>query len=60
MAVKRTSRPALVDSWMAKDDCRTLVQAEEIKRDRKRFAAAQKSAKEQKEALGPILRGKPQ
>lgn len=33
--------------WRAKSDLRTLVEAEKIKKDKKRFAAAQAKAKEQ-------------
>lgn len=31
--------------WQAESDMRTLAEAEKIKRDKKRFAAAQKAAK---------------
>lgn len=34
-----------VDNWEAEDDMRTLVRAEEIRKDKKRFAAAQACAK---------------
>ena len=34
-----------MQSWQAKSDMRTLAEAEKIKRDKKRFAAAQKAAK---------------
>lgn len=34
------------DKWQVESDMRTLVEAEEIKRDPKRLAAAQKCAKE--------------
>lgn len=33
--------------WRAESDLRTLVEAEKIKKDKKRFAAAQAKAKEQ-------------
>lgn len=33
--------------WRAESDLRTLVEAEKIKKDKKRFAAAQDKAKEQ-------------
>lgn len=35
------------DDWKAESDLRTLVEAEKIKKDKKRFAAAQAKAKEQ-------------
>jgi hypothetical protein len=37
--------------WMAKADLEILLEAERIKRDSKRFAAAQKCAKKRKEEL---------
>lgn len=37
--------------WAAEDDLRTLVRAGEIRRDKKRLAAATKCAKEQAKAL---------
>ena len=38
----------------AESDVRTLVDAAKIKRDKRRMAAAQKSAKEQKAALEKV------
>lgn len=35
------------DRWQAEDDLRTLIRAEEIKKDKKRLANARKAAKEQ-------------
>lgn len=35
------------DRWQAEDDLRTLLRAEEIKKDKKRLAAARNMAKEQ-------------
>ena len=38
-------------SWQAESDVRTLIEAQVIKNDPKRFKAAQKKAKEQAAAL---------
>lgn len=35
------------DRWQAEDDLRTLLRAEEIKKDKKRLASARTMAKEQ-------------
>ena len=35
------------DYWRAESDLRTLIEAEKIKKDKKRFAAAQAKAKDQ-------------
>lgn len=43
------------DAWRAKDDMRTLAQAEEIKADTKRFAAAKKCAQAQIEELESVF-----
>lgn len=50
MAKKKSSSSicCMDDSeWRAESDLRTLVEAEKIKKDKKRFAAAQGKAKEQ-------------
>jgi hypothetical protein len=39
------------ESWRAESDLRTLIEAQVIRNDPKRFKAAQKKAKEQAEAL---------
>lgn len=35
------------EDWRAESDLRTLIEAEKIKKDKKRFAAAQAKAKDQ-------------
>lgn len=40
-----------MDEWRAQDDMRTLVEAEKIKKDPKRFAAARACAKKQYDAM---------
>lgn len=40
--------------WRAESDLRTLVEANEIKKDRKRFEAAQKLASEKSLEMGGI------
>ena len=42
-------------SWQAESDVRTLVEAQVIRNDPKRFKAAQKKAKEQAEAIEMAL-----
>lgn len=48
MAKKNSSSICCMDDrdWRAESDLRTLVEAEKIKKDKKRFAAAQAKAKE--------------
>lgn len=53
---KKTGKVAIaenssMDDWRAQDDMRTLVEAEKIKKDSKRFAAATACAKKQYEAM---------
>lgn len=43
------------ESWRAESDLRTLIEAQVIRNDPKRFKAAQKKAKEQAEALEKAL-----
>lgn len=40
-----------MDNWQAQSDMRTLVDAQTIRNDPKRFKAAQKEAKKQADAL---------
>lgn len=40
--------------WQIKDDMRTLVRADEIRKDPKRFAAAKKAAKEELASLKKV------
>lgn len=42
------------DKWQAESDFRTLVDAEKIKNDEKRFKAAMKHAKEQKKIIRSV------
>jgi hypothetical protein len=44
--------------WQAEHDLRTLIDAEKIKRDKGRYAAAMKAHKEQKAALESIAKDK--
>lgn len=45
--------------WRAESDMRTLVEAEVIKADKKRYKAAQACAKEQAEGLEQVLNTEP-
>lgn len=49
MAKKSKSSICCMDDseWRAESDLRTLIEAEKIKKDKKRFAAAQAKAKDQ-------------
>jgi hypothetical protein len=40
--------------WQAESDLRTLIEAEKIKRDKKRLAAAMKKKREMKKALEQV------
>ena len=42
--------------WQAEDDARTLMRAEEIKRDKARINAAQAQAKKQMEELAKVIK----
>ena len=42
--------------WMAEDDLRTLIRAEEIKKDAKRYAAAKAMAKKRKAEMEVIAK----
>lgn len=42
------------DEWQAEDDLRTLINAEKIKADKKRLAAAMKKKREMKKSLEAI------
>lgn len=42
-------------SWQAEDDMRTLMRAEEIKRDPKRLAAAKACAKKKIEEVAAVV-----
>lgn len=56
-AVKVIPTPSSDDAkWRAEDDARTLMRAEEIKRDRKRFGAAKGIAKKQIVELSKIAK----
>ena len=53
---KASNSPTVTDSvgmddWKAESDMRTLLQAAEIKADKKRYAAARKIAKEKLEEM---------
>ena len=41
--------------FQAQDDMRTLIEAEKIKRDKKRLSAATSKAKEQRAALSVVI-----
>jgi hypothetical protein len=45
--------------WKAKEDARILQMAEEIKRDTKRMAAAQKIAEKEMTAMKSVIKMKP-
>lgn len=58
MATKRAtaSRISAVDrKWQARDDLRTLQQAQEIQKDRARVAAATKEAQTQVKAIQAVV-----
>ncbi len=42
--------------WRAEDDARTLMRAEEVKRDKARLNAAQAQAKKQMEELSRVVK----
>ena len=42
------------DNWQAEDDMRTLMRAEEVKRDPKRLAAAKACAKKKLEEVASV------
>lgn len=54
----KISGPSMHDEakWRAESDSRTLMQAEEIKRDRARMKAAQAQAKKQMEELARVVK----
>lgn len=51
--------PAIASSednkWRAENDCDTLMRAEEIKADKKRFMAAMKIAEEKHDAMRKVM-----
>ena len=51
---KSVDKLTTVDDWQAEDDMRTLMRAEEIKRDAKRLAAAKACAKKKLEDLALV------
>lgn len=53
------SRRAEEAKWRAESDLRTLMEAEKIKRDAKRFAAAQKLAAEQMTEVAAVAAAAP-
>lgn len=55
MAVSRPSK-AEENKWRAEDDARTLMRAEEIKRDASRIKAAKAQAKKQMEELARVVK----
>lgn len=57
MAASKASAPAVRerDEWEIREDMRTLVRAEEIRRDPKRLAAARKMAKDEMQNLNKAL-----
>ena len=54
--MKQPSLTAADKRWMAEADMRTLAEAQKIRADRGRLAAAGQVAKEQMKALKPIAR----
>lgn len=57
--MKATLMSASDKSWQAEADVRTLIEAQVIRNDPKRFKAAQKKAKEQAEAMESALETEP-
>lgn len=58
MAKSETVSASDDDKWRAESDMRTLVEAEEIRRDSKRFAAAQACAKKKIADMKSVAGGK--
>ena len=56
MAKNYPEGPSKADEqkWQAEDDVRTLVEAEEIRKDKPRFKRAMKAAKEKMAALEAV------
>lgn len=48
-------KPTSETDWQARSDMQTLVDAEAIKRDPKRLAAAKKCAKEKLESIATVV-----
>lgn len=53
-AVSGGPSKAQEEKWLAESDLRTLIEAEAIKKDKKRFAMAQKCGREQAAALRKV------
>ncbi|MBD9582979.1 hypothetical protein IB269_16425 [Delftia sp. DLF01] len=52
---KSISMDASEDDWQAKSDMRTLAEAEEIRKDSKRFKAAMEKAREKLAEIESLL-----
>ena len=50
----KDTMPAMDKQWQAESDLRCLIDAEKIKKDKKRYAAAMKAHKEQMAALKDV------
>lgn len=55
---KTAAAPMMDKEWMAENDLRTLIDAEKIKKDKNRYAAAMKCHAEQMKALAAIGKDK--
>jgi hypothetical protein len=51
---KAASAPSMDKQWQAESDLRCLIDAEKIKGDKKRYAAAMKCLAEQRKALDDV------
>jgi hypothetical protein len=51
---KSATAPMMDKAWQAESDLRTLIDAEKIKKDKTRYAAAMKCHAEQMKALAAI------
>lgn len=61
--MKKSKNPSAIgmnDDWRAESDLRSLYEAEEIKRDPKRLAAAQACAKKKLEESASVIAMQPQ
>jgi hypothetical protein len=54
-----TSKPDTPEKWQIENDLRTLLEAETIRGDKKRFAAAKKLAAEKAEEMEGVFNTEP-
>lgn len=54
----KASGPPSEEDFQAENDMRILIDAEKIKKDKKRLSRAKTKAKEQRDALSSVITGK--